>query len=85
MKPISLSVLACAAALFLSGAARADTIFEVEHARANARAGLVSEDDEELLQRWGRPSGYYRGPRYYDDGSYHRPPLKRHRWSERPR
>ena len=36
----------------------ADTIFEVEHARANPRAGRpVSESDAELLNRWGALSG----------------------------
>lgn len=39
-------------------AATADTIFEVEHARANARAGgPVSAYDAELLDRWGALSG----------------------------
>jgi hypothetical protein len=38
--------------------ARADTIWDVEHARANARAGgPVSEYDAELLDRWGCLSG----------------------------
>lgn len=47
----------------LSGEARADTIFEVEHARANARAGgPVSEYDRELLDRWGALSGTYTTP-----------------------
>jgi hypothetical protein len=52
------------------GAARADTIFDVEHARANYRAGMTSDYDEYLLDRWGRPSGYY--PQYY------RRPPRRH-------
>jgi hypothetical protein len=50
-----------------AGSANADTIFDVEHARADARAGLVSENDVEFLRRWGGPSGYYPAPRYYDD------------------
>lgn len=38
--------------------AGADTIFEVESARANARAGgPTNEHDRELLDRWGRLSG----------------------------
>lgn len=88
MKPISLSVFACAAALFISGAARADTIFEVEHARASARAGVADADDEEFLQRWGgAPNGYYQAPRddYVDGPYYRRAPVKRHRWNQRPR
>jgi hypothetical protein len=40
-------------------ASRADTIFDVEHARANYRAGLTSSYDAELLARWGAPSGNY--------------------------
>jgi hypothetical protein len=39
-------------------AVRADSIWDVEHARANARAGgPVSEFDAELLDRWGCLSG----------------------------
>jgi hypothetical protein len=39
-------------------AARADTIWEVENARANARAGgPVGAYDAELLDRWGCLSG----------------------------
>ena len=49
-----------------AGSANADTIFEVEHARADARAGRVSRNDLEYLIRWGGPSGYgyYPAPRY---------------------
>ena len=36
-----------------AGSANADTIFEVEHARADARAGRVSRNDLEYLIRWG--------------------------------
>jgi len=37
---------------------KADNYFEVEHARANARAGgPVSERDAELLDRYGALSG----------------------------
>lgn len=49
-----------AAALLLTGgtAASADSYFEVESARANARAGgPVSERDAELLNRYGCLSG----------------------------
>jgi hypothetical protein len=41
-----------------SAAVRADSIWDVEHARANARAGgPVSSYDEDLLDRWGCLSG----------------------------
>lgn len=52
---------------------------ELEHARANARAGgPVSERDAELLQRWGCTSGTnnpvcgggYSGYRYYKHRTY---------------
>jgi hypothetical protein len=55
---------------------------EVEHARANARAGgPVSEQDAELLERYGCTSGtdnpvchqgYRSGFRYAKQRSYHR-------------
>lgn len=45
-------------ALAMTGTALADSYFEVEHARANARAGgPVSERDAELLDRYGALSG----------------------------
>ena len=49
-----------------AGSANADTIFEVEHARADARAGRGSHNDLDYLIRWGGPSGYgyYPAPRY---------------------
>jgi hypothetical protein len=47
-----------AGALAFSGAALADNYFEVEHARANARAGgPISDRDAELLDRYGALSG----------------------------
>lgn len=40
------------------GSVRADSYWELEHARANARAGgPVSERDAELLERYGCLSG----------------------------
>ena len=55
------STLAAAALSLLmasGGAARADTIWDVENARGNARAGgPVSAYDAELLGRWGCLSG----------------------------
>ena len=52
-------LMAVAAVAALSAPqASADTIFEVEHARGNARAGgPVSEQDAEFLERWGALSG----------------------------
>jgi hypothetical protein len=44
--------------LAVAPGAMADNYFEVEHARANARAGgPVSERDAELLDRYGALSG----------------------------
>lgn len=41
-------------------AAAAETLFEVEHARGIARSGRpISENDAELLDRWGATSGSY--------------------------
>jgi hypothetical protein len=57
------------ALLFAATPAAADTIFDVEHARATARAGgPVSAHDAELLNRWGALSGTpgWRG-RYSED------------------
>jgi hypothetical protein len=48
-------------ALFATDA-RAQSIFDVEHARAMYRAGVASRYDMEQLRRWGRPSGFY--PQY---------------------
>ena len=42
-----------------SGIAQAQTLFDVEHARGNYRAGLVSEYDADLIRTWGAPSGHY--------------------------
>jgi len=62
---------------------------ELEHARANARAGgPVSERDAELLQRYGCTSGTnspacyqqgYNGYRYYKHRSYKHRKHRRHR------
>ncbi len=47
-----------ALAIASPGSARADSYWDLEHARANARAGgPVSEQDAELLERWGCLSG----------------------------
>jgi hypothetical protein len=54
-------VAAAAAGVLLAlgpGAVRADNIWDVENARANARAGgPISAYDAELLDRWGCLSG----------------------------
>ena len=83
--------LAAAAAFAMGGAtaAQADTIFEVEHARASARAGrLISEHDVELLQRYGATSGtpyWHQGETWsydFDDEPvrYRRHGRHRHHW-----
>lgn len=57
MRRVCVAVIALAALTGL-GPARADSIWEVENARANARAGgPVSAYDAELLDRWGCLSG----------------------------
>ena len=55
---IAASLGAFALALLLPDVAHADSYWEVEAARANARAGgPVSERDAELLERYGCLSG----------------------------
>ena len=57
MRRVGVAAIALAALTGL-GPARADNIWEVENARANARAGgPVSAYDAELLDRWGCLSG----------------------------
>lgn len=82
MKPFSLLAFAVAAITFSSNGARADTIFDVEHARANYRAGFVSESDVEYLRRWGVPSGYYPASRAYF-GPQRRVYLRKRHWHGR--
>jgi len=65
MRRIGFLALAAAAG-FCSAPAQAQTLFDVEHARGNYRAGLVSEYDAELVRTWGAPSGNYPGARYLD-------------------
>ena len=81
MKQASIAVLAGAASAFamasaFSSAAIANptAAFELEHARANARAGgPISDYDAELLERWGNSSGgpdwrkQYRADKKYRD------------------
>ena len=70
---IKITLTAAAAAIVaLSGAAasaQADSIGEVENARAKDRAGYyTSRQDREKLRRYGRNDDY--GHRGYDDGYY---------------
>ena len=77
---------ALASAMSSPASAGATTAFELEHARANARAGgPISEYDAELLERWGNSSGgpdwrrQYRAQQgYYDDAPVQRR-YKKHR------
>ncbi|MTD93521.1 hypothetical protein GIW81_04130 [Hyphomicrobium sp. xq] len=53
-------------------AASADSVSEIENARAKERSGLYLNDrDREQLRRWGGNSDYGRyAYRAYDDGHY---------------
>jgi hypothetical protein len=66
------TVVVLATVLISPTPVRADTIFDVEHARATARAGRpLSDHDIEYLDRWGALSespGWRRG--YYDEPGY---------------
>jgi hypothetical protein len=58
MSAAGLGVLVAMLVALDPAAVRADSIWEVEHARGNARAGgPVSASDAELLDRWGCLSG----------------------------
>jgi hypothetical protein len=59
MKRIALLAVVFAATALHSGMVQAQTLFDVEHARGNYRAGLVSEYDADLIRIWGAPSGHY--------------------------
>ena len=83
----ALTAVAAAAALAIP-AANADTIFDVEHARGNARAGgPISGHDAELLNRWGALSGTpgwrHRYREFEDTGDYDRRYVRDDRWHER--
>jgi hypothetical protein len=89
MRKRAVGLVMLAFAAFGATAANADTIFDVENARANARAGRLIDDHQiELLERYGALSGtpgYRRGETfsYEFDGEgvrYHRRPLHRHHW-----
>ena len=64
MTRLAISLAGIGAAMLLAaGPAAADTIFDVEHARAQARAGrYLTDQDVDMLNRWGDLSG---SPRYY--------------------
>ncbi len=58
MHRTTLAAAALSVLMASGGAVRADTIWDVENARGNARAGgPVSAYDAELLERWGCLSG----------------------------
>lgn len=58
MKRIMIAALGICATMGATTAACADSMFDVEHARAIAKAGgPVSEQDAELLERYGTYSG----------------------------
>ncbi len=59
MHRIGFAALAvCALTALAPAAVRADSYWDLEHARANARAGgPISEQDAELLERYGCLSG----------------------------
>ncbi|HET6389876.1 hypothetical protein [Hyphomicrobium sp.] len=63
------SALCFAAALALAGllptaAGAGDSIFDVEHARAEYRAGRLTPENAELMDRYGWPSGCNGRPCY---------------------
>lgn len=66
MRRVVLLAVGAAATGFCSGMVQAQTIFDVEHARGNYRAGLVSEHDANLIRIWGAPSGHYPDPQIVD-------------------
>jgi hypothetical protein len=72
----------CAGFIF-ARSALAETLFDVEHARADYRAGLTSEYDAELLRRWGAPSGNYPNSRLYNPRHYHRYLPRERQWRTR--
>ena len=85
---MSLAVLGVAAATaWTIPTASADTIFDVEHARGNARAGgPVSGHDAELLNRWGALSGTpgwrHRYREFEDTDDYDRRRVRSYRWRD---
>ncbi len=68
---IGFAIVAVAAGVSSAPApATADTIFDVEHARATLRAGRpISDHDAEYLNRWGALSDGYSPRRRYSEDS----------------
>ncbi|HML28356.1 MAG TPA: hypothetical protein PKE16_05870 [Hyphomicrobium sp.] len=63
MKPtLRAFIIAFSPMALFAADAQAQSIFDVEHARAMYRAGVASRYDMEQLRRYGRPSGFY--PQY---------------------
>ncbi|MGO4685715.1 hypothetical protein [Hyphomicrobium sp. 2TAF46] len=60
-------------------AASGDSIFDVEHARAEYRAGSLTPNGADLMDRWGWPSGCYP-----PQPCYVRPPPPRPLYHRRP-
>lgn len=93
MKPFAISAVSGIVAVFavaggsaVPAVAGAGTAYELEHARANARAGgPISEYDAELLERWGNSTGgpdwrrQYRAQQGYDE------PVRTYRYKKKSR
>ena len=87
MKVPRLAAVAALFSIITAPALNAQTYLELEHARANARAGgPVSEYDVEILQRWGATSGTpgWRNSFRQDDASTDEP-ARNHRHREHRR
>jgi hypothetical protein len=83
MNGLKLAALAAALAVTVPSTVSADSYWEVEAARANARAGgPTNARDAELLERYGCLSGTYASRlcqrlSHGDSGNYHRRYYKR--------
>lgn len=66
MRRLELFAIATVLIALSPAIASAQTLYDVEHARGNYRAGLVSEFDADLVRTWGAPSGNYPAPRAVD-------------------
>jgi hypothetical protein len=82
-KRAALLAFAFAVTAFSFTIAKADTIFDVEHARADARAGPVNSNDLEYLERWGGTSGDYYSRRRYRRAHHRRLYQERRDWRYR--
>jgi hypothetical protein len=79
MRRITFLVVGVTATALSSGMAEAQTLFDVEHARGNYRAGLVSEYDADLIRTWGAPSGNYPDSQFFGPRSSQKKVLKKRR------